>query len=83
MEGSVDVLVANIGTYIITPLIVLLLAIATLVFLWGLLEFILGSASPEKRQKGLKHIGWGIVGLFIMISAWGILTFIESSIGVV
>jgi len=82
MPGPIDTLVANIGTYIITPLIVLLIGIATVVFLWGLLEFILGSASPEKRQKGLKHIGWGIVGLFIMISAWGIFFFIKSSIGV-
>ncbi|PIR70564.1 MAG: hypothetical protein COU46_00925 [Candidatus Niyogibacteria bacterium CG10_big_fil_rev_8_21_14_0_10_42_19] len=57
---------------ILEPLIGLILIVATVVFIWGIIEFISNSDSEEARAKGKKHIIYGVVGLFIMMSVWGI-----------
>ena len=52
----------------------LLFIAATLVFLWGVVMFIAGSADPAKRDKAKGIMTWGIIGLAVMAAAWGITT---------
>lgn len=66
---------------IINPLIQLFFAVAFLVFLFGFIEFFFSGGSPEKTSTGKKHMLWGLVGLFIMISAVGILNLFLQFIG--
>ena len=49
-------------------------------FLWGVVEFVARSNDDTAREKGKKHIVWGIIGLFIMLSAFGILNLICNTI---
>ena len=66
-------LVDRIQRGIIDPIIVLLFGIAGVVFLWGVILYVIGSQGDEsKLAQGRKVMLWGIVGLFIMSSAWGI-----------
>lgn len=64
---------------LINPLIWFGLVIATLVFLWGVVQFIIanGSGDEEGFNTGKKHLVWGLIGLFIMLSAKGILAVIQ------
>ncbi len=64
------------------PLVTLLLGIAFLVFLFGVFEYIKGSASESERAKGQKHILFGIIGMVIMLSAVAILTVARGTFGV-
>lgn len=62
-------------------LIPLLGAIAFLVFVYGVAKFI-RSAGSEKDLKDSKNILiWGVIGLFVLVSVWGIITFIRSEFG--
>ncbi len=74
-------LVTKIQAVIIQPIIIFLFALALVVFLFGVTEYILGSDNPEQRSKGVQHIMWGIIGLAIMTMAYGILTVIKNTIG--
>jgi uncharacterized membrane protein YidH (DUF202 family) len=76
-----DTLFANINDQILTPIIYLLFALAMIYFLWGVFEFVKNADSAEKRADGYKHMIWGIIGIFIMVSAKGIINLILSSIG--
>lgn len=59
----------------------LLGAIAFLIFVWGVARFI-KSAGSEKEIKDSKNLLiWGVVGLFILITIWGIITFLRSEFG--
>lgn len=58
---------------IINPLIEVLMAAALAYFLWGAANLILNGDNPEKRKKGQEQLLWGIIGLFIMVSVFGIL----------
>ncbi|MEK7576731.1 MAG: hypothetical protein AAB482_03480 [Patescibacteria group bacterium] len=54
---------------IIMPFITVLITFATLVFIWGVIEYIAKSDSDEGRSTGRRHMMWGIIGLVIMIGA--------------
>ena len=71
----------KIDQFIVNPIILLLVAVALLVFLWGVLEFVGHSDSEDARTTGGRHILWGIVGLAIMLSAFGIINVIVNTIG--
>ncbi len=66
-------LLARIQQGIINPVIALLFGIAGVMFLWGVILYVIGSQGDEsKLAQGKKVMFWGIIGLFIMSSAWGI-----------
>lgn len=77
---TADQFVLNLANVILNPLIRLLFAVALVVFLWGIIEYIKGAGSPDSREQGTKHIIWGLVGLFIMVSVYGILTLFENTV---
>ena len=45
-------LLQNILDNIVNPIITLLVAVAVVVFLWGILQFIRNAESPDKRKEG-------------------------------
>jgi hypothetical protein len=55
--------------------------IALIVFIWGLVEFISKAGSEEGRETGRRNMLWGIAGMFIMVSVYGIITLILNSFG--
>lgn len=66
---------------ILNPAIVLLFAVALLIFFWGIVQFISSETANTKRKEGQKKIIWGLVGLFIMFSAYGIIRLILNTFG--
>ena len=71
--ASVDSFMSKVGAQIINPLIIFLFALAVVLFLYGLVEFIGNGANDEKKTTGKSHMIWGIVGLTIMMGVWFIL----------
>jgi hypothetical protein len=67
-------------TFIVDPAIRLLFAAAILYFCYGVYKFIKNSDSDSGRAEGRDHILWSTVGLFIMVSVWGIMEFIQNSL---
>jgi type VI protein secretion system component VasK len=56
-------------------------AIAFLVFVWGVARFI-KSAGNEKEIKDSKNmLIWGVIGLFVLVTIWGIIAFLSSEFG--
>lgn len=56
-----------------TILVPVLIAIAFIVFLWGVYKyFILGAASDESRKEGRQFVLWGVIGFVIIMSLWGL-----------
>mgnify|MGYP000143169031 FL=1 len=78
--ADAESVIAAVNKEIINPLITLLFAVALLFFIWGLVEFLQGSTNEEKRTKGQQHMIWGVIGMFIMISAIGIMRLIIGTI---
>ncbi|TSC69271.1 MAG: hypothetical protein G01um101466_113 [Parcubacteria group bacterium Gr01-1014_66] len=72
---SLDQLIAKIENQILNPIIGLLFVLATIVFMWGVIQYVI-TADPGKREKGKGVMIYGIIGMTIMASAWGIVRII-------
>ncbi len=76
-------IISKINTVIINPIIGVLFGVALVVFLYGLFQYVWKSHSdPSAIKEGSRHIGWGLVGMFIMFSVFGFLQIILNSIPV-
>jgi 4-hydroxybenzoate polyprenyltransferase len=73
-------LLNKVITQIAQPIEYLLFALAIVYFLYGVMVFIRNADAPEKRAEGFQHIIWGLIGLFIMVSAVGIINIILGTI---
>lgn len=64
----------------VIPLIV---ALATVMFVWGVVQFFILNADEEaKRAQGKQFMIWGIVALAVMLSVWGLVGILGSTFGV-
>lgn len=66
-------LLESIKANILNPLFTLLFAVAVVYFLYGVFEFIRGQGSEDARKIGAQHLLWGVIGMAIMVSAYGII----------
>ncbi|MBI2617936.1 hypothetical protein HYW58_00565 [Candidatus Kaiserbacteria bacterium] len=74
-------LMYRIETFIINPLLLLFFAFGLLFFLWGMVQFIWKADSEDGRKTGVQHMLWGIIGMFIMVAAYGIINLIVNTFG--
>jgi uncharacterized membrane protein YidH (DUF202 family) len=74
-----DALLGKIASGIINPVIALMFAIAIIFFLYGVVEFIMNSDNEDKRSEGRKHMVWGVIGLFVMLSTFGIMSLLANT----
>ena len=75
---KMDALITSFTTNILDPLKGILILLATIFFLWGLVQYIAGASSEDKRTEGKQHMLWGIVGLVIIFSVSGIIGVIDN-----
>lgn len=80
-EASAVTLMASINRVILNPIIGLLFALATVVFLYGLVRYLMSPGNEEIRKTNKQHMLWGIIGMFIMISVFGIMKIILNTVG--
>ena len=73
-------LVTKITDEILKPLIPLIIGLAVVVFLWGVLRFIMAAGDQKKREEGRNFIIWGLVGITVMISIWGLVKILTDSL---
>lgn len=57
----------------------LILAAAIVFFLWGVAQFVRSAGDEEARKTGKNHIIYGIIGIAVMVSMWGLVNFLTGS----
>jgi hypothetical protein len=74
--------VKRLFTLVIDPIVRLLFAAAVFYFVYGVFKFIKDKASGDSVDfaQGANHVLWSTVGLFIMISVWGIIAILHNTI---
>lgn len=74
--------VSRLNDAIIFPLITLGIAVAAVVFAWGVFNYVRGEKGLETHSEGSKMMLWGIIGFVIMVSAYGIMSFAAGTFGI-
>ena len=67
---------------LITALLPVVISVGLLIFIWGLVVFIINSGNEQARNEGKKKMIWGIVILFVMVSVWGFVSLIQTLTGI-
>ncbi len=72
-----DLIVNTIIGGMITPVITLIVSGAVVVFLWGIFKFI--KSEGKEKEAGRDMMVWGIVGIFVMVSVWGLVNILRGT----
>jgi len=62
--------------------LVLLFVLAMLVFVWGMVKFIFAASNPEQLKKAKGILWWGIIGMFVLASVFGIVVALQTYFGI-
>lgn len=57
-----------------------LIALAVIYFIWEVFQYTI-AADEESKGKAKGQIVWGIVGIFVMVSVWGLVAILQSTFG--
>lgn len=57
-----------------------LISLALLAFFWALIQYLFNKDAKAEDSK--KYLGYSILILFVMVSIWGIISFIQSNLGI-
>ena len=71
----------KVNNLILNPVILLLFALSFVYFLYGIVKFLKSEADDKgtSRAEARKSILWGIVGMFVMASVYGILALLDNT----
>ncbi len=66
-----------------TVVVPVILALAFAAFVWGIVYyFFLHGSEETKREEGRQFILWGVVGLAVLFSVWGLVNLLLSTLGI-
>ncbi len=76
----------NLLQYIVciinTSVIPLIFALALVIFVWGVVQFVINTDDEVKKTKGKQFMIWGIIALTVMVSVWGLVAILGNTFGV-
>ena len=62
--------------------ILLLFVLALLVFVWGMVKLIFAASNPDKLKEAKGILWWGIIGMFVLASVFGIVVALQVYFGI-
>ena len=66
---------------IVNILVPIVSTLAVVYFFYGLATFILSAGDEDKAKKGKGIMIWGVVAMFIIVTIFGIIGFMQQTIG--
>ena len=74
-------LVTLIINSILKPLVTLIFGFAFVMFLWGMFQYI-RAANEGGKEEARNTILYGLIGLFVMVSVWGLVRILTGTFDV-
>ena len=69
----------NAIVYIVNLTMQLLIGLAVFILAWGIFKFIYNAGDETARAEGRQLILWGVVGIFAMVSVWGLVNILSGT----
>lgn len=66
---------------ILNVVVPFLIAVAVVIFLFGVVKYITAGGDEEKRKEARNVMIYGIIGLFVMVSIWGLVAVLVNTFG--
>lgn len=62
-------------------IIPLLITLGVVFFIWGVIHYLLNPENSAKRDEAKQYILWAIIGLFVIVSMWGLVQIFRATFG--
>ena len=72
----------RVNDLILNPLILLAFGLSLVYFVYGVIKFLSLEAGDKSKKEAQDAILWGMVGMVIMFSVFGIIRFVLATVGV-
>ena len=82
MNLGTSPLLDRIVTYVIDPAVKVIFTLGLFMFFYGLVEYLWQLKDGKADGDGRKHMLWGLVGMLIMVSVYGIIALIMNTLGI-
>ena len=81
MNDNLNQMISNLDTYLVNPALLIIFAAGFFLFTWGLFQLMvaMSTGAEEDIKTGKNHMIWGIVGMVIMVSVYGIISLLDST----
>jgi hypothetical protein len=76
----VEVMLCRISLWLNT-LVPILIVVGVLYFIWGVIQFVIAS-SEEAKTKGRDTMIYGLIGLLVITSVWGLVTILKNTFSI-
>jgi nitrogen fixation-related uncharacterized protein len=75
--------VINYITCLIAKSVVpLIFTLAVVMFIWGVVQYVINDQEQAKKEKGRQFMIWGIIALTVMVSMWGLVSLLGGTFGI-
>lgn len=79
-SGDIQYIICRINQ-ILGTIIPLLITLAVVVFIWGIISYVLAK-EEEAKKEGRNKIIYGLIGLVVIVGLWGLVSIISSTFGI-
>jgi Na+/H+-dicarboxylate symporter len=80
-ETTVNTILTEVQK-ILNQTVPILMVLATIIFLWGIIQYITAGGDTEKLQSARRFMVTGLIGLFLMVAVWGIVAAVVNTFDV-
>ena len=72
----------NAGKTVLNSVVVSVFTLALIVFAWGVVKYLTAAGDAAKLKLARPFLWWGIIGLFVLESVWGLIKFIADELDI-
>ncbi|MEK7099132.1 MAG: hypothetical protein AAB916_01285 [Patescibacteria group bacterium] len=68
------------STDVLRVIVVIVFTLALIVFAWGIVQYLTAAGDAAKLKTARPFLWWGIIGMFVLASVWGLISFIAKEL---
>ena len=81
VKPGLDTIIIRISGLVNTA-VPIFFTLALIVFIWGVIKYVLAGGDTEKKKQGMSLIMYGIIGLFAIFAVWGLVKVIANTFSI-
>lgn len=66
---------------VLNTIIPIIMTLGLIYFIWGVISYTTGK-SDDAKKEGRDRMIYGIIGLFVIVSVWGLVNILQNTFGV-
>jgi uncharacterized membrane protein YidH (DUF202 family) len=78
--SGIEKVICNIS-FLLNKIIPLLITLGVIYFVWGVVQYVIKD-DEEAKKAGTQRMIYGIIGLVVIFSMWGLVTIVTDSLGI-